>query len=100
MSNRSFRDEHRVLSDKTDERCPSVGFSLAQSLYFSLTLVAVVEVFLGVGALTSQMANTCRQDASIRPPPLGNAADVRLEGAPLVRRLSARSLINGVPSTG
>ena len=34
------------------------------------------------------------------PPPLGNAADMRLEGAPLVRRLSARSLIDGIPSTG
>ncbi len=59
-------------------RAPSVGFSLAQSLYFSLTLVAGAAVFLAVGALTSQLANTRRRAASMAAVIFGVAYALRM----------------------
>ena len=41
----------------------TVGFTLGQSLYFSVTLVAGAATFLAIGALTSQLANTRRRAA-------------------------------------
>jgi ABC-2 type transport system permease protein len=46
-------------------RSPSVGFSLPACLYFSVTLVASAAEFLAVGALTSQLAVTRRQAATL-----------------------------------
>ena len=59
-------------------RAPSVGFSLAQSLYFSLTLVAGAAVFLAVGALTSQLATTRRRAASMAAVIFGVAYALRM----------------------
>jgi ABC-2 type transport system permease protein len=46
-------------------RASTVGFTLGQSLYFSLTLVAGAATFLAIGALTSQLANTRRRAAAM-----------------------------------
>jgi ABC-2 type transport system permease protein len=46
-------------------RASTVGFTLGQSLYFSLTLVAGAATFLAIGALTSQLAGTRRQAAAM-----------------------------------
>jgi ABC-2 type transport system permease protein len=43
----------------------SVGFTVGQSLYFSVTLVAGAATFLAIGALTSQLANTRRRAAGL-----------------------------------
>lgn len=43
----------------------AVGFTVGQSLFFSATLVAGAAVFLAIGALTSQLANTRRRAASL-----------------------------------
>jgi len=43
----------------------SVGFTVGQSLYFAITLVAGAATFLAIGALTSQLANTRRRAASM-----------------------------------
>ena len=59
-------------------RAPSVGFSLGQSLYFSVTLVAGAAVFLAVGALTSQLANTRRRAASMAAVIFGVAYALRM----------------------
>ncbi len=41
-------------------RPASVGFTIGQCLYFSLTLVATAAMFLAIGALASQLASTRR----------------------------------------
>jgi ABC-2 type transport system permease protein len=46
-------------------RASAVGFTLGQSLYFSVTLVAGAATFLAIGALTSQLANTRRRAAAM-----------------------------------
>jgi ABC-2 type transport system permease protein len=46
-------------------RSPSVGFSLGQCLYFSVTLVAGAAMFLAVGALASQLASTRRRASAM-----------------------------------
>ena len=46
-------------------RASAVGFTLGQSLYFSVTLVAGAATFLAIGALTSQLASTRRQAAAM-----------------------------------
>src|SRR3984957_8742361 len=46
-------------------RVAAVGFAIGQSLYFSLTLVAGAAMFLAIGALTSQLANTRRKAAAM-----------------------------------
>ena len=46
-------------------RSPSVGFSLGQCLYFSVTLVAAAAMFLAIGALASQLAGTRRRAAAM-----------------------------------
>jgi ABC-2 type transport system permease protein len=43
----------------------TVGFTLGQSLYFSVTLVAGAATFLAIGALASQFANTRRRAAAL-----------------------------------
>jgi len=46
-------------------RSAAVGFTLGQSLYFALTLVAGATLFLAIGALASQLAGTRRQAAAM-----------------------------------
>ena len=43
----------------------TVGFTLGQSLYFSVTLTAGAATFIAIGALTSQLANTRRRAATM-----------------------------------
>jgi ABC-2 type transport system permease protein len=59
-------------------RASSVGFSLGGSLYFSVTLVAGAAMFLAVGALTSQLANTRRRAASMAGVVFGIAYALRM----------------------
>ncbi len=59
-------------------RASSVGFSLDQSLYFSVTLVAGAAVFLAVGALTSQLVTTRRRAASLAGAVFGVAYALRM----------------------
>ncbi len=46
-------------------RSASVGFSLGQCLLLSITLVSGAAMFLAIGALASQLANTRRRGASM-----------------------------------
>ena len=59
-------------------RASSVGFSLGGSLYFSATLVAGAAMFLAIGALTSQLANTRRRAASMAGVVFGVAYALRM----------------------
>jgi ABC-2 type transport system permease protein len=59
-------------------RSSSVGFSLGQCLYFSVTLVAGAAIFLAVGALTSQLASTRRRAASMAGIVFGIAYALRM----------------------
>jgi ABC-2 type transport system permease protein len=43
----------------------TVAFTVGQSLFFAVTLVSGASVFLAIGALTSQLANTRRRAASM-----------------------------------
>src|ERR1700677_420574 len=43
----------------------AVRFTIGQSLYFSVTVVAGAATFLAIGALTSQLANTRRRAAAM-----------------------------------
>jgi ABC-2 type transport system permease protein len=59
-------------------RSPSVGFSLGQCLYFSVTLVAAAAMFLAIGALASQLARTRRRAAAIAGVVFGMAYALRM----------------------
>ncbi|MHB1739687.1 MAG: hypothetical protein ACYCXA_09475 [Actinomycetes bacterium] len=59
-------------------RASSVGFSLGQSLYLSVTLVAGAATFLAVGALTSQLATTRRRAVSMAGAAFGVAYALRM----------------------
>jgi ABC-2 type transport system permease protein len=59
-------------------RSPSVGFSLGQCLYFSVTLVAAAAMFLAIGALASQLASTRRRAAAIAGVVFGMAYALRM----------------------
>jgi ABC-2 type transport system permease protein len=59
-------------------RAASVGFSVGQSLYFAVTLVAGATAFLAIGALSSQLANTRRRAASIAGVVFGISYAVRM----------------------
>jgi ABC-2 type transport system permease protein len=59
-------------------RSPSVGFSLGQCLYFSVTLVAGAAMFLAVGALASQLASTRRRAAAMAGVVFGVAYALRM----------------------
>jgi ABC-2 type transport system permease protein len=56
----------------------SVGFSLGGSLYFSVMLVASAAMFMAIGALTSQLANTRRRAASMAGVVFGIAYALRM----------------------
>jgi ABC-2 type transport system permease protein len=55
-----------------------VGISAGPALYFALAMVATAVMFLGVGAVTSQLAATRRQAASCAAVVLGVAYAVRM----------------------
>jgi ABC-2 type transport system permease protein len=59
-------------------RSASIGFSLPQSLYLAVTLVASAAVFLAVGALTSQLASTRRRAAALAGTVFGIAFALRM----------------------
>ena len=59
-------------------RSPSVGFSLGQCLYFSVTLVAAAAMFLAIGALASQLASTRRRAAAMAGVVFGVAYALRM----------------------
>jgi ABC-2 type transport system permease protein len=59
-------------------RSASVGFSLGQCLYFSVTLVAGAAIFLAIGALTSQLASTRRRAAAMAGVVFGIAYALRM----------------------
>jgi ABC-2 type transport system permease protein len=59
-------------------RPAAVGFSLGQSLYFSVTLVAAAALFLAIGALTSQIASTRRGAAALAGGVFGACYAVRM----------------------
>ena len=59
-------------------RPPSVGFSLGQCLYFSVTLVAGAAMFLAIGALASQLASTRRRAAAMAGVVFGVAYALRM----------------------
>lgn len=59
-------------------RSPSVGFSLGQCLYFSVTLVAAAAMFLAIGALASQLASTRRRAAAMAGVVFGMAYALRM----------------------
>jgi ABC-2 type transport system permease protein len=59
-------------------RSPSVGFSLGQCLYFSVTLVAAAAMFLAIGALASQLAGTRRRAAAMAGVVFGLAYALRM----------------------
>jgi ABC-2 type transport system permease protein len=59
-------------------RSPSAGFSLAQCLYFSVTLVAGAAMFLAIGALASQLASTRRRAAAMAGVVFGLAYALRM----------------------
>ena len=59
-------------------RSPSVGFSLGQCLYFSVTLVAGAAMFLAIGALASQLASTRRRAAAMAGVVFGVAYALRM----------------------
>ncbi len=59
-------------------RAPSVRFDLGQCLYLSVTLVAAAAMFLAIGALTSQLANTRRRAASMAGAIFGVAYALRM----------------------
>jgi ABC-2 type transport system permease protein len=59
-------------------RASTVGFTLGQSLYFSLTLVAGAATFLAIGALTSQLANTRRRAADMAGAVFGTSYALRM----------------------
>ena len=59
-------------------KASSVGFGVGSSLYFSLTLVAGAAIFLAIGALTSQLANTRRRAASMAGAVFGVAYALRM----------------------
>ena len=59
-------------------RSPSVGFSLGQCLYFSVTLVAAAAMFLAIGALASQLASTRRRAAAMAGVIFGVAYALRM----------------------
>jgi len=56
----------------------SVRFSMGQSLYFSVTMVAGAATFLAIGALASQLANTRRRAASMAGVVFGVAYALRM----------------------
>ena len=56
----------------------SVGFSLGQCLYFSVTLVAGAAMFLAIGALASQLASTRRRAAAMAGVVFGVAYALRM----------------------
>ncbi len=55
-----------------------VQFSITSALYFALAMVATAVVFLGIGAVTSQLAATRRQAASLAAVVLGISYALRL----------------------
>ncbi|HUO48868.1 MAG TPA: ABC transporter permease subunit [Acidimicrobiales bacterium] len=55
-----------------------VAFGVGASVYFSVTLVAGAAMFLAVGALTSQLANTRRRAASMAAVVFGAAYALRM----------------------
>ncbi|HTZ29664.1 MAG TPA: ABC transporter permease subunit [Streptosporangiaceae bacterium] len=59
-------------------RSPSVGFSLGQCLYFSVTLVAGAAMFLAIGALASQLASTRRRATAMAGVVIGLAYALRM----------------------
>ncbi len=59
-------------------RSSTVGFSLAACLYFSITLVASAAAFLAIGALTSQLAGTRRQAATMAGAAFGVSYALRM----------------------
>jgi ABC-2 type transport system permease protein len=59
-------------------RSSSVGFSLGQCLYFSVTLVAGAAMFLAIGALASQLASTRRRAAAMAGAAFGIAYALRM----------------------
>ncbi len=56
----------------------SVGFTVGQSLYLALTLVASAAVFLSVGAVTSQLAHTRRRAVALAGAVFGVCYAVRM----------------------
>ncbi len=59
-------------------RFSSVGFTLGQCLYFSVTLVTGAAMFLVIGALASQLASTRRRAASMAGAAFGIAYALRM----------------------
>jgi ABC-2 type transport system permease protein len=59
-------------------RSSSVAFSVPQSLYFSVTLVAGAATFLAVGTLASQLAGSRRQAAAAAAAVFGIAYALRM----------------------
>jgi ABC-2 type transport system permease protein len=59
-------------------RAASVGFTVGQSLYFAVTLVAGAATFLAIGALSGQLANTRRRAASLAGIVFGTSYAVRM----------------------
>jgi ABC-2 type transport system permease protein len=59
-------------------RSASVGFSLGQCLYFSVTLMAGAAMFLAIGALASQLASTRRRAAGLAGVVFGIAYALRM----------------------
>ena len=57
---------------------PSVSISAGPALYFALAMVATAAMFLGVGALTSQLAATRRQAAGYAAVVLGVTYGIRM----------------------
>ena len=57
---------------------PSVGFSVGQSLFFALTLIAGAATFLAVGVFTSELAATRRRAAAYAAGAFGIAYALRM----------------------
>jgi ABC-2 type transport system permease protein len=67
-----------VIGTIVTGRSASVGFSLAQCFYFSVTLVAGAAMFLAIGALASQLASTRRHAAALAGAVFGIAYALRM----------------------